>query len=71
MNENFDKNFKYLISIGRLTYQKNFILLIKGFYEIKKIYKEYEFQENEIVNKSVKRYAQKDKRLSVFECLFI
>ena len=41
LDENFDKNFKYLLSIGRLTHQKNFSLLIKGFYEIKKIYKEY------------------------------
>lgn len=41
IEENFDKNFKYLLSIGRLTRQKNFSLLIKGFSEIKKIYKEY------------------------------
>jgi glycosyltransferase involved in cell wall biosynthesis len=41
LDENFDKNFKYLLSIGRLTHQKNFSLLIKGFFEIKKIYKEY------------------------------
>jgi glycosyltransferase involved in cell wall biosynthesis len=41
LEENLDKNFKYLLSIGRLTRQKNFSLLIKGFSEIKKIYKEY------------------------------
>lgn len=41
IEENLDKNFKYLLSIGRLTHQKNFSLLIKGFSEIKKIYKEY------------------------------
>jgi|688.fasta_scaffold287152_2 glycosyltransferase involved in cell wall biosynthesis len=41
LEQNLDKNFKYLLSIGRLTRQKNFSLLIKGFYEIKKIYKEY------------------------------
>jgi glycosyltransferase involved in cell wall biosynthesis len=32
---------KYIISIGRLTYQKNFNLLIEGFYEINKIYNDY------------------------------
>lgn len=41
LDENFDKSFKYILSIGRLTHQKNFTLLIKGFYEIKKMYKEY------------------------------
>jgi glycosyltransferase involved in cell wall biosynthesis len=41
LDQNLDKNFKYILSIGRLTRQKNFSLLIKGFYEIKKIYKEY------------------------------
>jgi len=38
---NLDTNVKYLISIGRLTHQKNFSLLISSFYEIKKIFKEY------------------------------
>jgi glycosyltransferase involved in cell wall biosynthesis len=33
-----DKKNKYIVSIGRLTYQKNFNLLIESFYEIKKIY---------------------------------
>jgi glycosyltransferase involved in cell wall biosynthesis len=41
IEENFDKDFKYILSIGRLTKQKNFDLLIEGFYEIKKIFKEY------------------------------
>jgi glycosyltransferase involved in cell wall biosynthesis len=40
-NESFQLDKKYIISIGRLTYQKNFNLLIEGFYEIKKIYNEY------------------------------
>lgn len=34
-------NFKYIVSIGRLTRQKNFNLLIEAFAEIKKIYREY------------------------------
>jgi glycosyltransferase involved in cell wall biosynthesis len=37
VEEYIDKNKKYIISIGRLTKQKNFSLLIKAFYEIKKI----------------------------------
>jgi glycosyltransferase involved in cell wall biosynthesis len=41
IEENFDKDFKYILSIGRLTKQKNFNLLIEGFYKIKKIFKEY------------------------------
>ena len=41
IEENFDKHFKYILSIGRLTKQKNFNLLIEGFYKIKKIFKEY------------------------------
>ena len=41
IEENFDMNFKYIVSIGRLTRQKNFSLLIEAFAEIKKIYKEY------------------------------
>jgi glycosyltransferase involved in cell wall biosynthesis len=36
VEEYLDKNKKYIISIGRLTKQKNFSLLIKAFYEIKK-----------------------------------
>jgi glycosyltransferase involved in cell wall biosynthesis len=36
VEEYIDKNKKYIISIGRLTKQKNFSLLIKAFYEIKK-----------------------------------
>ena len=38
VEEYIDKNKKYIISIGRLTKQKNFSLLIKAFYEIKKIF---------------------------------
>jgi glycosyltransferase involved in cell wall biosynthesis len=41
INEDLDYNCKYILSIGRLTYQKNFNLLIEGFREIKKIYNEY------------------------------
>jgi glycosyltransferase involved in cell wall biosynthesis len=41
ISEDLDYNCKYILSIGRLTYQKNFNLLIEGFKEIKKIYKEY------------------------------
>lgn len=41
IKENLDFNFKYILSIGRLTHQKNFNLLIEGFKEIKKIYNEY------------------------------
>jgi glycosyltransferase involved in cell wall biosynthesis len=42
LNESFqfDKK-KYIISIGRLTYQKNFNLLIESFCQIKKIYNDY------------------------------
>jgi glycosyltransferase involved in cell wall biosynthesis len=40
-NESFELDKKYIISIGRLTYQKNFNLLIEGFYEINKIYNDY------------------------------
>ena len=38
ISENFQSNKKYIVSIGRLTYQKNFNLLIESFYQIKKIY---------------------------------
>jgi glycosyltransferase involved in cell wall biosynthesis len=41
ISEDLDYNCKYILSIGRLTYQKNFNLLIEGFREIKKIYNEY------------------------------
>ena len=41
IKEDLDFNFKYILSIGRLTHQKNFNLLIEGFKEIKKIYNEY------------------------------
>lgn len=41
LEENFDTNFKYILSIGRLTHQKNFNLLIEAFVEIKNIYKDY------------------------------
>ena len=40
-NESFQLDKKYIISIGRLTYQKNFNLLIESFYEINKIYTDY------------------------------
>lgn len=41
LNENFHLDNKYIISIGRLTYQKNFNLLIESFYQIKKEYNDY------------------------------
>jgi glycosyltransferase involved in cell wall biosynthesis len=41
INESFELDKKYIISIGRLTYQKNFNLLIESFYEINKIYNDY------------------------------
>lgn len=41
IKEDLDFNFKYILSIGRLTHQKNYNLLIEGFKEIKKIYNEY------------------------------
>jgi glycosyltransferase involved in cell wall biosynthesis len=41
LSENFQSNKKYIVSIGRLTYQKNFNLLIESFYQIKKIYNDY------------------------------
>jgi glycosyltransferase involved in cell wall biosynthesis len=41
INENFHLDNKYIISIGRLTYQKNFNLLIESFYQIKKKYNDY------------------------------
>jgi glycosyltransferase involved in cell wall biosynthesis len=41
IKEDLDSNFKYIVSIGRLTHQKNFNLLIEGFKEIKKKYNEY------------------------------
>tara|TARA_B100001142_G_scaffold320112_1_gene364618 strand:- start:217 stop:1368 length:1152 start_codon:yes stop_codon:yes gene_type:complete len=41
--ENFNyKDKKYIVSIGRLTKQKNFNLLINGFNQIQKKYHEYE-----------------------------
>jgi glycosyltransferase involved in cell wall biosynthesis len=40
-NESFELDKKYIISIGRLTYQKNFNLLIESFFEINKIYNNY------------------------------
>lgn len=41
INESFQLDKKYIISIGRLTYQKNFNLLIEGFYKINKIYNDF------------------------------
>jgi glycosyltransferase involved in cell wall biosynthesis len=41
ISEELKLDKKYIISIGRLTYQKNFDLLLKSFYQIKKIYKNY------------------------------
>lgn len=41
INENFQLDKKYIVSIGRLTYQKNFNLLIESFYQIKNIYNDY------------------------------
>ena len=41
LSTNFESDKKYIVSIGRLTYQKNFNLLIESFYEIKKIYNDY------------------------------
>ena len=62
IEEHLDINSKYIISIGRLTKQKNFILLINSFLQIKKKYKEYKLiilgdgedfsNLNDLVNKS-------------------
>jgi len=41
LTENFELKKKYIVSIGRLTYQKNFSLLIESFYYIKKNYSDY------------------------------
>ena len=41
LDENFHLDNKYIISIGRLTYQKNFNLLIESFYQIKQKYNDY------------------------------
>lgn len=41
IEENIDVNKKYIISVGRLTKQKNFSLLIKAFYEIRKDNKQF------------------------------
>ena len=41
IEENFSKNNKYIISVGRLTHQKNFSLLIEAFADIVKLYKNY------------------------------
>ena len=41
LEENFSKNNKYIISVGRLTYQKNFSLLIEAFADLVKLYKNY------------------------------
>jgi glycosyltransferase involved in cell wall biosynthesis len=41
ITENIEPNKKYIVSIGRLTYQKNFNLLIESFCSIKKVYKNY------------------------------
>jgi glycosyltransferase involved in cell wall biosynthesis len=41
LDEDFQLNKKYIVSIGRLTYQKNFNLLIESFYHINKIYNDY------------------------------
>jgi len=41
INKNFPKNKKVIISVGRLTKQKNFSYLIKEFFEFSKEYKEY------------------------------
>lgn len=62
IEEHLDINSKYIISIGRLTKQKNFILLINSFLQIKKKYEEYKLiilgdgedfsYLNDLVNKS-------------------
>ena len=41
LEENFSKNNKYIISVGRLTRQKNFSLLIEAFADLVKLYKNY------------------------------
>jgi glycosyltransferase involved in cell wall biosynthesis len=41
LDEDFQLDKKYIVSIGRLTYQKNFNLLIESFYQINKIYNDY------------------------------
>jgi glycosyltransferase involved in cell wall biosynthesis len=41
LEENFSKKNKYIVSVGRLTYQKNFSLLIEAFSDIVKLFKNY------------------------------
>jgi glycosyltransferase involved in cell wall biosynthesis len=41
LDQDFQSGKKYIVSIGRLSYQKNFSLLIKSFYQINKIYNDY------------------------------
>jgi glycosyltransferase involved in cell wall biosynthesis len=71
LSENLQSNKKYIISIGRLTYQKNFNLLIESFYEIKKIYNEYkliiigEGEKREELEFLIKKFNLKDQVLLV------
>jgi glycosyltransferase involved in cell wall biosynthesis len=66
LEERLDQNFKYILSIGRLTQQKNFSLLIEAFFEIKKIYKDYKLiiigdgEEKIKLNKLVNRLELND-----------
>ena len=66
LSENLQSDKKYIISIGRLTYQKNFNLLIESFYEIKKIYNEYkliiigEGEKREELEFLIKKFNLKD-----------
>jgi glycosyltransferase involved in cell wall biosynthesis len=65
--ENFSKNNKYIISVGRLTYQKNFSLLIEAFNDIVKLYKNYkliilgEGEQRYFLEDLISKYNLKDK----------
>jgi len=67
LEENFSKNNKYIISVGRLTYQKNFSLLIEAFNDIVKLYKNYkliilgEGEQRYFLEDLISKYNLKDK----------
>jgi glycosyltransferase involved in cell wall biosynthesis len=67
VQENFLKDYKYIISVGRLTNQKNFFLLIKAFSEIVKLYKNYkliilgEGEQKKILEQKILQYNLTDK----------
>jgi glycosyltransferase involved in cell wall biosynthesis len=66
LEENFSKNNKYIISVGRLTYQKNFSLLIEAFADLVKLYKNYkliilgEGEQRYFLEKLISKYNLKD-----------